>query len=154
MCGPAVTFSLPSDAPGSPAPLSTLRRTVSRVWLHIAAPFVLALLALAPDSLRVLQAGGTGVLNFLLPGAAQPAAYSPLQVKTAAMLASLLDNLGSAPAMTAQLAPWLAAARSNAAAASVGTIHRHTAIFLQQAFMTSPLLRFAEICIGPSVIPA
>ena len=43
-----MTISLPSDAPGSLAPLSTLRRTVSRAWLHILAPLVLTLLSLAP----------------------------------------------------------------------------------------------------------
>ena len=48
MCGPAVTNPLPSDAPGSLAPLSTLGRTVSRAWLRLVAPLLLTLLALTP----------------------------------------------------------------------------------------------------------
>ena len=43
-----MTIPLPSGAPGSLVPLSTLRRTFSRAWLHIVAPLVLTLLALAP----------------------------------------------------------------------------------------------------------
>ena len=48
VCGPAVTNPLPSDAPGSLAPLSSRGRTVSRAWLRLLAPLLLTLLALAP----------------------------------------------------------------------------------------------------------
>lgn len=43
-----MTNPLPSDAPGSLAPLSTRGRTVSRAWLRLVAPLLLTLLALAP----------------------------------------------------------------------------------------------------------
>ncbi len=74
--------------------------------------------AAAAAARRELQADAASQLACLLPGAPQPAYYSPLQIKTASMLAALLGNFNSAAALATQLEPWLSPLGAAGASAS------------------------------------
>ena len=74
--------------------------------------------AAAAAARRELQADAASQLACLLPGAPQPAYYSPLQIKTASMLAALLGNFNSAAALATQLGPWLSPLGAAGASAS------------------------------------